>query len=208
MCIHIKSGRLSRSRRSFTVVEMTLVVSLLAMIGLAVNQSVVNGIKLWDFTRQFTVEEDVFIFLDRLGSDLRNAFPFSPLTVNGTESTIAFPTMVRTRRDRMAAGNTDDYCDQIGRVEYAFDKVNRTVTRRQANYSQALQSRFGPQRVLAVPVEGLKFSYLYPNGEDLTWEDDARGQLPLAVRVEMQIKEHGGDIRVLSRLLDIPLAGT
>jgi hypothetical protein len=186
---------------------MTLVVSIMAMIGLAVNQSVVNGIKLWDFTRQFSVEEDVFIFLDRLGLDLRNAFPLAQFAFDGTEENVAFPTVIRTRQDRMIAGHPDDYCEQIGRVEYVFDKAKRTITRRQANYSQALQAQFGPERVLAAPVEGLKFSYLYSAGEEFAWEEEGR-HFPAAVRVEIKIKEYNGDIRVLSRLLDIPLSGT
>ena len=187
---------------------MTLVVSIMAMIGLAVNQSVVNGMKLWEFNRQLTVEEDVFIFLDRLGLDLRNAFHFSQFAFNGTEVKVVFPTVVRTRQDRMITGDPDDYCEQIGRVEYVFDKAKQSVTRRQANYSQALQSKFGPERVLAAPVEGLKFSYLYPVGQEWGWEEEARGHLPVAMRVEIKIKEHSGETRVLSRLLTLPLSGS
>lgn len=206
--IHKTIRRLCRSCRSFTVAEMTLVVSIVAMVGLAVNQSVVNGVKLWDFTRQLSVEEDVFIFLDRLGLDLRNAFHFSQLAFEGTGENVAFPTVTWTRQDRRIAGVRDDYCEQIGRVEYAFDKAKGTITRRQANYSQSLQDKFGSERVLASPVAGLKFSYLYATGEETVWEDESRGYLPVAVQVEIKIKEYNGDVRVLSRLLDIPLAGT
>lgn len=197
-----------RSRRSFTVAEMTLVVSLLAMIGLAVNQSVVNGVKLWGAARHLSVEEDVFIFLDRLGMDLRNAFQFSLIAFDGAEAELVFPTVVRTRQDRVIVGQQEAYCEQIGRVEYVFDKAQGTVTRRQANYGQALQSKFGAERVLASSVEGVSFSYLYATDGELVWEDEGRGFLPLAVRVEVKFKEYNGDTREFARLLDIPLSGT
>jgi len=199
---------LCRSRRSFTVAEMTLVVSLVAMIGLAVNQAVVNGVKLWGFTRHLSVEEDIFIFLDRLGLDLRNAFHFSLIVFDGAEAKLVFPTVVRIRQDRMMAGQQDDYCEQLGRVEYVFDKSQGVIIRRQANYSQALQAKFGAERVLASSVEELNFSYLYATGEELVWEDEGRGRLPVAVRVEVKFKEYNGDDREFARLLDIPLSGT
>ncbi len=196
-----------RSLRSFTVIEMTLVISILAMIGLAVNRSVVNSLKLWELSRHFTLEEDAIVFLDKIGVDLRNAFAFSQFNFEGEETRLSIPTLVRVPQDKKISEHSVRYVDQIGKVEYLYDKASHAVIRKQANYSQALKSEFGTQRVVVSPVQALKLSYLVPDGQDYIWKKELDHVLPVAVLVEIQVRERNGDTRTLTRLLDLPIAG-
>src|SRR3989338_2632588 len=65
------------SKKSFTLIEMLLVTSLMAMIGLAVYHSLVNGMKIWDASTRYTAEEDVALFFDKISQDIRSATNYS-----------------------------------------------------------------------------------------------------------------------------------
>jgi type II secretory pathway component PulJ len=194
----------ARAIKSFTLTEMLLVVSLIAMVSLALYHSIANGLKIWDRSQRFRVEEDIAFFLDKLGVDVHNTFAYSSIPWEGKENEISFPTIVRTLKDKHISSGRIDYVEQIGKVEYLFDKINFALYRRQANYGQAVKKRFGPWQVLAHPVRSVRFSYLSKGEDNGVWERDTQEILPTAVRVDIELVEDSGEIRRITRLISIP----
>ena len=146
----------------FTLVEVLLVVSLIAVIGAALYHTLSNGLKIWDRSQRFVIEEDILIFLDKIGQDVRNIFTYSQIGFEGKESYFAFPTTVRILADSKSDFTKGEYINQIGRVKYYFDKRKNRIGRKQANYSQALEGIFKENKVLCNSVTSLEFRYYYP----------------------------------------------
>src|SRR5437773_11479335 len=107
------------SKKSFTLVEMLLVTSLMAVIGLALFQSLANGLKVWNISTQHAMEDDAAIFFEKISGDVRDAMDYSLIKFDGSKNKISFPTIVRTLSDPRLSPQPD-YISQIGKVEYEF----------------------------------------------------------------------------------------
>ena len=82
------------SRRAMTLMEILIVVSLIAMMSVAIFNALSNGMKIWKRSQQMVIEEDIAVFFDKIAHDIRNAFVFSQFRFEGDELRFAFPTMV------------------------------------------------------------------------------------------------------------------
>ncbi len=191
-------------RRAFTLIELLLVTSLIAALSLAVFMSLSNGLKLWQRTQKAVLAEDITIFFDRFAGDLRNSFNFSTLRMEGDELSFAFPTVVLTKADRASIRASEEYVDQLGRVQYAFDPADGSLVRRQANYSQGLRKMWGEARTLFSGATEIHFRYLPRGSKDFSSSAGAKGELPTGVEVEVRYKE-GQEERSLKRFFMIPV---
>jgi prepilin-type N-terminal cleavage/methylation domain-containing protein len=193
-------------RRGFTLIEMLLVSALLATLSLAIFLCLSNGLKLWQRTQQALLQEDAAIFFDKFSGDLRNAFSFSTLAIDGQEYSFAFPTVVWMKADRGSARSAEEYVDQLGRVRYAFDGAEGTVTRQQANYSQGMRKVWNdtaPQ-VLLRGITEVSFRYYYSGRKGDDFSTEAKGGLPSGVEVVVRYKE-GQEERTAKRFFPVPL---
>ena len=193
------------SKKSFTLVEMLLVTSLIAVIGVAVFHSLADGLKIWEAAKVSAKEEDVALFFDKLSQDLHNATEYSLLKFDGNDDKLSFATIVRT----MDPGESlsPEVVSQIGRVEYEFDQVRNVLLRRQAGYGQALAKKFDPPRPLVEAVSFVKFSYYVMDAGRVSLTDRPRdGQWPVAVFVQVGFPAAGqGDqINTMSKTISIP----
>lgn len=191
--------------KGFTLIEVVLVVSLISMVGLAVYHSIANGLRIWERSQRFVGEEDIAIFFDKLSQDLHNAFPYSLISFEGKEDSMSFPTIVRTPADKKRSSRRQDYVDQIGQVKYYFDFMHHSLFRQQANYSQALNRKFGRKQLLATPVQSVRFSYYYDVEDELDIKGPEEGELPSAVQVEVELFDTTGQKTTMMRLIPIPL---
>lgn len=173
-------------KKAFTLIEILLVASLFAMLGLAAFTCLSNGLKLWQRAGGLASEEDVAMLLDRFCSDTKNSFSFSQISFEGEEMRMAFPTLVWTSVDRRGTHADDEYETQIGAVEYSFDMDKKAIIRRQANYSQALREEWGEPVVAVAGVESMRFHYFYEGKKE--GAPSASGtDLPSAVEVEIHL---------------------
>ena len=194
------------NRRGFTLIEILLVTALMASLSLAVFLCLSSGLKLWQRTQQALVQEDVAIFFDKFSGDLRNAFPFSTLAIEGREYSFAFPTIVWMRADRASARAAEEFADQFGRVRYQFDPAQGAVTRQQANYSQGTRkiwSDDAPQILLRGALE-VRFKYFYSGSKGDNFSTEAKGGLPSGVEIEVRFKD-GQEERTFQRFFPVPL---
>lgn len=190
---------------AFTIVEMTLVVSLMAMVGLAVYQSITNGLKVWQRAGKMSYEEDLAVFFDKLSTDIHNTFVFAKLPFQGKESVLSFPTIIRTAADSKGTSKAEVYVEQLGAVQYRFDPLTKTLVYAQANYSQSLKEKFGRPRVLLTSVYSLAFSYLTRKEgktvKELRWEEG----VPEAVIVELKVLDERGEVRTMEKIINVPI---
>ena len=193
-------------KRGFTFIEMLLVTALMAALSLAVFLCLSNGLKLWQRTQQALLQEDVAIFFDKFSADLRNAFSFSTLTVDGREYSFAFPTIVWMRTDRGSAEAAEKFMDQIGRVRYFFDPADGILARQQANYSQGVRKVWGesaPQELLRGATE-VRFKYFFSGQKNDNFSTEAKGGLPSGVEVEVRFRERDEE-RLFKRFFPVPV---
>ncbi len=198
--------RTPKYKAGVTFIEMLLVVSLISVIGLTLYQSISNGVKIWEKSQRFIVDENVAIFFDKMIYDLRNALNYSLIAFEGRETRLAFAGIVTTAADKEGTVN-QGYIHQIGRVEYFFDKAASRLSRRQANYSQATEGEFGLPRVLVDSLHSVKFSYHYGSAAqaetDVTSKAD--GMMPAAVKIDIEFLEETGKMRKMTGFIAVPV---
>jgi hypothetical protein len=194
--------RRRRAFHAFTLVEILLVVSLFAVTSLAIFQTFSSGVKIWDYASKFFPEEDVLLSFERITHDLHNAFYFSLFEFKGEANVLQFTTIITTKAD-LKSGATDSYVQQIGKVQYKFDKGKRQFLRQQADYSEAIRQQWQTTRVLAEGIDQLNFSYLYRDKDRLVERAQAQGVMPAMVKIEIHYQADK-EIRRMTRLIDLP----
>ena len=184
------------------MIELLIVTSILAVISLAVFTTLNNGIKLWQFINQETLEEDIALFLSRISSDLRNCFIFSDIEFVGTEEDISFSTILKRQVEGLSS--------PVGRVNYFLDDF--TINRTTQNYSEIYQDQIDAARKLISPVKSFSFCYYYydPIQKKFFWtgawpigklSESKIGRIPLAVKVEINLTSN---VNTYSKTISIP----
>ncbi len=192
-----------RRRHGFTLMETLLVAGLIAMTGLALYQTVDNGIRLWERSQDVLLSEDAMLFLDRLTQDLHNTLDYAFLPFDGKSSRVQIPTVIETPPDPVSHMKTEMNVSQPGTVEYRFDEGTRSIVRSQINYGRSVKHLSGEARALLSDVVSLKFTYLYNDGGG--WQEkQSVGYIPAAVTVDLEFKSVNG-IESMRRTIWIPV---
>lgn len=196
-----------RALRAFTLVELLLVTALLSATSLAVYHAIADGIRVWQYSRRFSAEEDVAVFLEKLAEDLQNTYAYSLIKFDGKPDKIIIPTMIRAAADtgRKKDRNTGDLTEQMGAVQYFLQSGKKTIFRRQAVYGQALKEKFSEARALAAPVARLQFSYIFYKDGEMKVDRTVKGSIPVSVLVDVEFVEVTGKARRIRRLINIPV---
>ena len=193
------------SNRAFTLIEILLVLSLLSMISIAVFRTLANGLKIWDKRSKSAMQEDVLIFFEKINVDLQNTVTYSKIPFEGKRQRISFASVIKIPVDERIRSEKDEYTDQIGRVEYDFDKSQKALYRRQANYSQALKNKFGPKRLLVQGLSSVEFVYGYKKGNSyFLFEEAQEGGIPAMIRVKLHFLD-GHEEKDTMRFMVIPV---
>jgi prepilin-type N-terminal cleavage/methylation domain-containing protein len=200
----LTTGRMKTSHKAFTLIEMLLVASLLSVTGLAVYHAISDGLRVWEYSRRYSSEEDVAVFFEKLSADLQNTYRYSAIAFDGKENKILIPTIVRTPVDKEISAS-GDLVEQMGCAEYFLQTGEKAIYRRQANYSQSLKKKFAPARALAAPVEKLHFKYYGFEDGKLKPKKSVNKEIPVAVMVQIDFREVGGSVRHLQRMINIPI---
>lgn len=188
---------------AFTLVEILLVTSLVAGLSLAIFSCLSNGLRLWDRSRVLLLEEDAAFFFDRFSSDVRNAFLFSTLPIDGMETRLVLPTIVTGMPDKAGSRSAEGLSDGLGRVQYVFDISSGALVRRQANYSQALRDAWGAPRTLVRGLKRVRFKY-YPAGtNESKLSIDISEPFPAGIEAELTFYS-GTEEKTLKRFVPIP----
>ncbi|MBF0570107.1 MAG: hypothetical protein HQL18_04980 [Candidatus Omnitrophica bacterium] len=192
-----------RSISAFTLVEVLLVTTLTAGMSVAIFSCLSNGLRLWDRSRLLMVEEDVAFLMDRFSGDVRNSFPFTALAFSGGEHEVSFPTIVMGRTDRAGSRAAEVYGDGLGRVRYSFDAGSGILTRRSANYSQAVNDSWGEPQVMVKGLTGVRLRYLVAGSSDYRSIQDPGDPFPAGIEIEIRFMS-GSSEKIMKRFVPIP----
>ena len=199
--MRIHSRRLKKD--GLTMVEILLVVSIVSALSLALYNTFSNGLRVWERSQRYVQEEDIAIFFDRVGRELRNGFKFSKIPFWGYETRIVFPTIIQTLEDKKIAGDSRNYVDQIGVVEYEFDVARGVLYRLQRNYSQALVRATVSKRSIVTNLKGVKFQYFFLDQDRNLVQAFSIDELPPVVRIEVTYIDQRGEERTLTKTVMI-----
>lgn len=171
-------------QRGFSLMEILVVVSLIAGLGLASFMCLSNGLKLWQRSQDIITEEDCLVFFDQFTQDVRNAFQTTQLQFDANEFSINFPTLVFMDFDRrsMHASQQDGW--QIGKVLYIFDIENKAIIRKQAHYGQALKNIWGSEKKVLSNVQHMSLLYFYPQQKQGLFSLK-QGEIPQFVEIKI-----------------------
>jgi len=186
-----------------TFIEITLVISLIALISLALYKAFSNGLRVWEKSRELIVEEDIAIFFDKFAQDLRNTYVYSTQYFLGDISRVSFPAFV-WQKQMNRPGRDSDYKDQMGQVEYFLDITRKSIVRRSANYSQAQMGSFEAEQLLVTPVESLQLRYYYLTEDGEMFSEQVLETVPSGIEVSVVVDDQRGK-RELKRYFNIPL---
>lgn len=192
--------RKKKNNAGMTLIELLITLTVLSVISLAIYASLNSGLKIWKRINQQMAHEDLDIFFDRFGHDLRNCARFMGLTFTGTQERVEFPTILPSPR----LGG-----DVIGRVSYSYDPQSKTLTRIQQDFSQ-IYSGEESSKIQPIPDLGsVKFRYYVydKQTEEYSWREDfLEEDFPLAVRIELESGD-GPQAQSFTRTVSIPVSG-
>ena len=192
--------------QGFTLMEMLLVTSLIAVIAIAVFGAFSNGLKVWARGVVLGHEGDMAIGVDKISEDLRSILSISSIPFKGTQMRMSFPAVVFTPADVRGSRAKEEIIDQVGAIEYRFEPGEGLIYRRQANYGQALKKQWGKDQVIAVGVEDLRFVYYFPGDKGFLRNSHVEGKIPAGVFLQVRLKS---DVEghYLNRFIAIPVGG-
>ena len=187
------------SKRGFTLIELVLVTAILAVIGMAVYGTFSNGLNIWEKVTEDSVEEDIYLFFEKISVDLRNSFKLTGLRFKGGKTKVSFPSMIKYKGE-------DGLENTIGEVTYYIDRKKKALMRREANYSEIYRKKPGSVRMLSENISSLQFKYYvyeekykkYAWVTDWQLSDEYFGEvveetLPLVVKIEIGIPGEKGE---------------
>ena len=189
----------------FTLIELLMVVSLVAMIGMAIYGQFSSGVKVIEKITQPNADEDINIFFEKLSRDLQNAFLYSEIPFEGDKSRFSFASIVRA--DPKLGGD-----EAIGRVSYFYDSSKKALSRRQENVSQVKQSKEGDSTPLLNHALSLSIQYYKyePSESNYLWKEEWAAEpdkkaLPIAVRLEFEFEDAHGNRQRLTKTVSVPV---
>lgn len=193
--------------KSFTLIEVLLVSSLIAVLGVAIFHTFSNGLKLWARAQRLNPESEVALFLDKIGEDLRSTSAISGIAFKGIGAQLSFPAIVLTKADQRSSRASEGMVNQIGAVRYRFDPGTQTIYRRQANYAQAIKDRWIQEEVpVAVGITELALHYEISSEKRYLLKSTFDEGIPRGVMVEVNFGDDSGKHQ-LKRYFLIPVGG-
>lgn len=178
--------------RGFTLIELLIVSGIMSVIALSLYSTLSSGLKIWQRITHSVEEEDINLFLGKLGNEIRNMVNFSGLTFSGGKDTLSFNTIVTSQRLMFSS---------IGQIRYSYDSGAGIVQREQKDFSHIFNNEEGVLKVVLTGIKAVRFSYyLYDEKEKkYFWVNEyASNKLPLAVKLELELNEDKKIIKTVS----------
>lgn len=174
--------------------------AILSVIALAVYSSLASSLRIWKRVNVGSAYEDLVLFLDRFARDLTNCLLFTGIAFRGNEKTVEFASFVQSPH---WGGNV------VGRVSYLYDPQTKNLERIQQDFSQIYAGGELSKSQSLAGLESLQFRYYVYDEEtkEYFWKDElSEGDLPAAVRVELELKD-GNQTKKFVRTVSIPIIG-
>ncbi len=179
---------MQKNKDGFTLLELLITTSLIAMMGLAIYAAFAKGVAVWELGNETDKQEKEIRFaLDKMAAELRNSFNFSRIVFGGTKEQIEFSTYIVTHPA------TEGSRTEPGRVTYFFDPARNALLRIQERYVDIFQEERPEPKEFIAQLTGFEFGYYYfdPANNVYGWMDswEGRNDLPLGVKINLKLKD-------------------
>jgi len=170
--------------KGFTLLELLITTSLIALMGLAIYSAFARGVTVWQRGNKTDVaEQEVRFVLENLAKELRNSFKFSGIEFEGTKNVISFPIYVNT------AGIAQDPKWEVGRISYFYGSSKKSFFRMEASYIDLFQDDLPKAKEILSQVNDLEISYYFFDiiGKTYNWKDSwtDKENFPLGVKIKL-----------------------
>lgn len=189
-------------KAGFTLIEMLIAISLVALTSFAIYQNFDSGVRIMRVMSRPINEEDIDLFFEKFSGDLQNSFLYKGIAFVGKKDKVSFLTTIPTL-ESLGGG------EGIGRVTYSYDSSHGAVARLRENMNQIYKEKPGKPLSMLTSVESLSFKYYQynPNDQKHEWveeREETAEKIPLAVQLQLEIHDQG-KIRTFSRTVSIPI---
>jgi prepilin-type N-terminal cleavage/methylation domain-containing protein len=138
--------------QGFTLVEVLIVTLILSVISLAIFSTFSNGLKIYNRINSEFTFEDLVIFCDRFGQDLRNSLNYTGINFTGKDDEMEFAGILNSPRMQKRT---------VSGIKYAFDPSKELITRFANDYSSVYSQEEESIRHSLGKVKSCMFSYYY-----------------------------------------------
>lgn len=184
----------------FTLVELLVSISLMALVGGVCVAMLNAGLGIWQRAQDYgRYDQQVLITLEQLRRDLQRSRKFSLIPFDGRLNRFAFATVDD-------AGGTS--APEIGQLGYFIDYQEQVLCRSFVPYRLLRHRRIDDNcRPVLSGVHRIEFAYLVSQEGGLRWTRRWDSPvLPQAVRVSLTLKAEGQEVGPFSSI--IPLMNT
>ncbi len=223
--IHSLECRARRERklsikRSFTLIELLISITIFALAGTAVYSVFASGMIAWRRgNKDKTYVRKVRIAAESMERDLKNTFDFSEIAFEGREDSVRFTALISNEFD--SEGDESEIYYEVGRMAYFYDKEKGALCKEEKNFPDISRKKEdssidwggeedGKVKILFDNLRELEFSYCYLDNVtgSYKWKDDWKKEeqdsIPIAVKILMVFKKemNQGDFE---KLVFIPI---
>ncbi len=177
-----------RTNRAFTLIEILLTVTIMAVVAVAIMQGLSNGLKLWQRGQGVNSQMDAAICFDKMSQYVRNAVVFDQIPFVGSETRMSFAVLMEG--------------DRLGAVAFEFDPALQVIHRKRADYGRALKKAWSTQEVLCQNVENMRLRYYIPGEKQFEIASVVDQKWPHAVTIAIHLKDTPAD-EWLSRTMPV-----
>lgn len=179
------------SLTGFTLVEILIVASVMAIVMLAIYSSFISGLRLWQRSQNLSqIQRKVIIGLEKLSSQVRQGIDFPDIGFNGTKTKFSFPLIIREKDE-------DRVKEEIVKVTFEFDAEDKSLIRSVERYQDILSEGEGKKvstQTFIPRIEEADFSYYYfvankPDPWKEEWKPEEGAAIPMAIKVTIKTKD-------------------
>jgi len=161
--------------RGFTLVEMLVAASLMALVAGTTVAALNGGLSVWERASGVSRhEEAALITFSQLRRDLHNARRFSPIRFDGSYDAFTFAAAE-------ASGDNPEGIAELGQLGYHVNGRHHTLCRTFVPYRRLRRARMRDQcHAVLGEIQKIRAAYFNGAGWQERWEEE---ELPLAVKL-------------------------
>ena len=199
--------RAQRFSRGFTLLEMLITISLMALLAGAVVAAIAGGFRVWRRASAYNVNEQAsLVAFEGLRRDLHNVTPFRLVPFAGAYDEMTFAVVAHDPQ-------MPDAPDELGRQGYYLDEFHDVLCRSFAPYRLAREVRLKDRcEVVLEHVQRLRFDYFgAESGKETTepsWSQSWDAKVPpAAVTVSVTVQDGTRPASAHSTVVFLPPVG-